>query len=80
MGEPSEASPRRVPEKVPQAALGATPCTAKDLEVPSLVDSSGEVLGPRRLGVGLPGGGAREGPRKGFSSQMTGRQAGCHFG
>lgn len=33
-----------------------------------------EAMGPKRLGVGLRDGGSREGPWKGLSSRMSGRQ------
>lgn len=59
-----------------QAAPGDSPGTAKDSEVPSLVDSSWERPGAQEAGWGLRGKGAGEGPWTGLSSLMSGRPAG----
>lgn len=81
VGGTQRSLPGPVPEKVPQAALGATPRTVKDSEVPHLVVNSWQ----RSWDLGgwvwvLRSGGAREGPWEGFSSRMSGRQVGRHFG
>lgn len=63
LGEPSETSPDPVPEKVPLGCSGSCSLTARDSGVSQLCRQLlAEALGLRRLGVGLRGGEAREGP------------------